>query len=276
MTISVANDGGDADLTASATALTFTTGNWNTAQTVTVSAATDADADNGTATFSHTPVGGGYSGVAAASVVTTEADVDTRGVAVAPTALSVQEGGSQNYTVKLNTRPSGEVTVSIARTGDGDLSASANALTFTTANWSAAQTVTVSARTDDDGDNGRAIFAHDASGGGYGAVAAASVVATEVDGDTRGVAVAPTSLSVPEGGKPCLHRGSGHKAVRQRYGRGRAKRRRRLRPHGIGDRPDLHHRELGRRANGDRERGGGCRHRRRHRDLLPHPERRRL
>ena len=118
VTVAVArNGGGDADLTASATALTFTAANWSTAQTVTVSAATDADGDNGTATFSHTPVGGGYDGVAAASVTATEADGDTRGVTVAPTALSVPEGGSQNYTVKLNTRPSGNVTISVANDG---------------------------------------------------------------------------------------------------------------------------------------------------------------
>ena len=105
--------------------------------------------------------------------------------------------------MKLNTRPSGGVTVSIARTGDNDLSASATALTFTIANWNAAQTVTVSARADDDADNGRAIFAHDASGGGYGAVAAASVVATEIDGDTRGVTVAPDGAVGSRGRQPC-------------------------------------------------------------------------
>ena len=201
VTVAVArNSGGDSDLSASTSALTFTTGNWNAAQTVTVSAQPDDDADNGTATFSHTVTGANYGGVEAASVAATEADDDIRGVAVDPTVLAVSEGGNQNYTVKLNTRPSGEVTVSVTRTGDGDLSASATALTFTTANWNAAQTVTVTAQADDDADNGRAIFAHDASGGGYGAVTAASVVATEIDDETRGVTVAPTALAVPEGG----------------------------------------------------------------------------
>ena len=236
---------GDGDLSASATALTFTTANWNAAQTVAVTAQADADADNGVATFSHTGSGGDYNGVAGDQVVATEADDDTRGIAVAPTALSVPEGGSQNYTVKLNTRPSGGVTVSIARTGDGDLSASATALTFTTANWNAAQTVTVSAQADDDADNGRAIFAHEASGGGYGSVAAASVVATEIDGDTRGVTVAPTALSVPEGGSRNYTVVLKHPPVRKRDRRGRELRRRR--PFGFGERPDLHHRELERR-----------------------------
>ena len=51
-TVSVTKvSGGDADLTASPTSLTFTTSNWATAQTVTVSAADDADATNGTASF---------------------------------------------------------------------------------------------------------------------------------------------------------------------------------------------------------------------------------
>ena len=139
VTVSIARTG-DSDLSTSKTALTFTTANWNAAQTVAVTAVADADADAGEATFAHTASGGGYGTVTVDSVVATEVDGDTRGVTVAPTALSVPEGGSQNYTVKLNTRPSGEVTVSIARTGDSDLSASTPALTYTAANWSTAQT----------------------------------------------------------------------------------------------------------------------------------------
>ena len=122
------------------------------------------------------------------------------GVTVVPTALSVPEGGSRNYTVVLNTRPSGNVTVAVGSSGDGDLSASANALTFTTANWGTEQTVTVSAAQDSDALAGEATFTHTPSGGGYAGVAAASVVATEIDDETPGVTVAPTVLSVPEGG----------------------------------------------------------------------------
>ena len=202
VTVSIAR-AGDGDLSASTAGLTFTTANWNAAQTVAVTARADDDADNGTATFSHTGSGGDYDGVTGDQVVATEADEDTRGVTVAPTALSVPEGGSQNYTVKLNTRPSGNVTISVANDGgDADLTASATALTFTAANWSTAQTVAVTARADDDADNGVATFSHTPVGGGYDGVAAASVIATEADGDTRGVTVAPTALSVPEGRQP--------------------------------------------------------------------------
>ena len=47
------DDGGDDDLTAAPTSLTFTPGNWNAEQTVTVSAAADDDQVNAVAVFSH-------------------------------------------------------------------------------------------------------------------------------------------------------------------------------------------------------------------------------
>ena len=275
VTISITNDGRDADLSASATALTFTTANWSTAQTVTVNAAEDSDALAGEATFSHTATGANYGGVAAASVVATEIDDEAPGITVAPTELSVPEGGTQNYAVVLDTRPSGEVTVSIARAGDADLSASANALTFTTANWNAAQTVAVTAQADDDADNGTATFSHTGSGGDYNGVTGDQVVATEADDETRGVTVDPTMLSVPEGGSQNYTVKLKHPAVRKRDDRGRERRRRR-RPHGVGDRPDLYHRELGHRADRNGIRRDGRGRRQWNRDLLPHPGRRRL
>jgi hypothetical protein len=63
--------GGDADLTASPTSLTFTTSNWATAQTVTVTAAQDTDSTAGTASF--TVAATGYTSVI---VSATETDDD--------------------------------------------------------------------------------------------------------------------------------------------------------------------------------------------------------
>jgi len=71
-TVSVTKvSGGDADLTASPTSLSFSTSNWATAQTVTVSAAQDSDTTNGTASF--TVAASGYTSVV---VSATEADDD--------------------------------------------------------------------------------------------------------------------------------------------------------------------------------------------------------
>ena len=191
---------GDSDLTVSATSLTFSTANWNTAQTVTVSAADDDDPDHGTATIAHTASGASeYADISIASVAATEADDDTPGVKLSTTALRVSEGGSANYTVVLNTLPPGNVTVSLSRTGDSDLTVSPTALTFTTANWNTAQTATVSAAADADAADGTATIAHRASGSGYSGLTA-ELTATEDDNDTAGVTVTPTELTVNENG----------------------------------------------------------------------------
>ena len=203
VTVSVAKQsGGDPSLTVSATALTFTTDDWSTAQTVMVSAAKDVDSTNGAATFAHSASGADYGSVVIDSVTATESDNDTPGVTVNPEALSVTEGSTASYTVALTTQPTADVTVSLSRSGDSDLTVSTTALTFTTADWSTAQTVTVTAADDDDAADGRATIAHTASSADSGyngiAITIASVTATEDDDDTVGVTVDPETLTVTE------------------------------------------------------------------------------
>ena len=125
------------------------------------------------------------------------------GVIVSETELTVTEGGSANYTVRLITQPTDDVTITVERvTGDEDLTASPDTLTFTNSNWSVQQTVTVSAAEDDDGAAGIAQFRHNVSSPGtvYHGVSAPGLKATEYDTDTIGVIVSPTALPVPEGG----------------------------------------------------------------------------
>ena len=193
--------GSDADITVDKTSLTFTTDNWSTAQEITVLAAEDDDAINGAATIEHTVSGGGYGGVTVSSVTATEADNDTAGVTVTPTALSVPEGSNAKYTVALDAQPSADVTiaVSFASGSDEDITVDKTSLTFTTDNWDAAQEITVLAAEDDDALNGVATIEHSASGADYGNVSVSLVTATEADNDTAGVTVTPTALTVTEG-----------------------------------------------------------------------------
>ena len=203
VTISVSlTAGSDADITVDKISLTFTPDNWDAAQEVTVSAAEDNDATNGAATIEHTASGGGYDNVSVPSVTATEVDNDTAGVTVTSTTLTVPEGGNATYAVVLDTEPSEEVTISVSLTAgsDADITVDKISLTFTRDNWDAAQEVTVSAAEDDDATNGAATIEHTASGGGYDNVSVSSVAATELDNDTAGVTVMPTTLDVPEGG----------------------------------------------------------------------------
>ena len=220
VTITVNSPAGDDNLTAAPTSLTFTTANWNAEQTVTVSAAEDADGMAGIRNFSHTVVStdGIYGGIGAPAVKAVEADNDTIGVIISPTTLSVPEGGSATYTVRLGTKPLEDVTVEATRDqrSDDDLTVSSDTdtdtdtdsvtLTFTNSNWNTEQTVTVSAAEDDaDELDGVAIFSHGtaSSDDDYYPLDVDSVTATEADNDkdqTRPSVAITTEASAPVGG----------------------------------------------------------------------------
>ena len=95
-----------------------------------------------------------------AGVAVTVTDDDTAGATVSETALEVAEGGSATYTVVLDAQPSGNVVISVTKSGSTDVTVSPATLTFSTANWSTAQTVTVAAAQDADAVNDAASIAH--------------------------------------------------------------------------------------------------------------------
>ena len=115
-TVTVAINSSNTNVTVSPSSLTFTGGsmsNWNIAQTVTVTAAEDDDAADDTATLTHVASGGGYDSVDNAILTVTVTDDETAGVMVSPTSLTVDEGGTNTYTVVLDTQPTAAVTVTI-------------------------------------------------------------------------------------------------------------------------------------------------------------------
>ena len=198
--VTVTVGGAAGDLTVEPEELTFTTLNWSTAQTVTVTAAEDEDSIvDAPVTLTHTVSGGGYDGVTAADVEVTIIENDIVGVTVAPEALEVREGSSEIYTVVLDTEPTGPVTVTVGGAA-GDVMVEPEELTFTTLNWSTAQTVTVTAAEDEDSIvDAPVTLTHTVSGGGYDGVTAADVEVTIIENDIVGVTVAPEALEVREG-----------------------------------------------------------------------------
>ena len=136
-----------------------------------------------------------------ADVTLTLEDDDTRGVTVSKSELDIDEGDDGAYTVVLDSKPTGSVTVTPSRSsGDADVTVS-GALTFTTVNWDTAQTVTVSAAQDLDAIDDTAVIGHAVSGGDYGSVVAASVDVTVDDDETAstGVTLTVSPDSVSEG-----------------------------------------------------------------------------
>jgi hypothetical protein len=95
-------------------------------------------------------------------------------------AVTVPEGGTATFQVKLAAQPAGDVLVTVGRVlGDGDISVTGGAsLTFTTANWGLYQTVTLAAAEDADVLNGTAVIRLSAAG-----FTDKDVNATEADND---------------------------------------------------------------------------------------------
>ena len=94
-----------------------------------------------------------YSDATCATEVTsdaTDADFAASSVVLSTIWHIIPEGESVPHTVWLSHQPSANVTVTVATSGDTDITASPATLTFTPSNWATPQTVTVSAAQDTD------------------------------------------------------------------------------------------------------------------------------
>ena len=199
----------DNDLTLDKTSLTFTTTDWNTPQTVTVTAEQDDDAvDETVVNLTHnvsSTVDNAYDGTIVDSVSVTVIDDDTVGVTVSPTAVTVVGGRSNEYSVVLDTEPAGDVSVTIAGLTTTDLSLDKTSLTFTTSDWSTAQTVKAIAL--EEAAPGTVTLTHtvsSAADGEYDGVSADSVAVTILEARDEpvvqvGVTTSDQELTVAEG-----------------------------------------------------------------------------
>lgn len=180
--------------TVSTSSLTFTADDWNIDQPVTVTGVDDFVVDGDVA---YTIITGpaqssdpAYSGYNPPDVSVVNKDNDTAGVIVSAAGLdglTIVEGHATNYTVKLSTQPSADVTVNITSsdTTQGG-TVSPPSLVFTSGNWSNAQPVTVTAADDlvVDGTTAWSINnSISSSDSTYGALAAIPVIVHTLDNE---------------------------------------------------------------------------------------------
>ncbi|MCC6124849.1 MAG: hypothetical protein IT426_07805 [Pirellulales bacterium] len=186
--------GSDVRMTASAAQLTFTPANWDQPQSVTISTPLDADNTNSSAWFDVS------AGGITAQTVTANA-IDLKSLIVSRNSLSVVEGNSDTFNVRLAGAPAADVTINVSKLtgGDDDLTASPATLTFTPADWNVPQTVTVSAAREmipnQDAVDGTADFLLSDPTGIYGS---RQVTATEAD-DWAHLIVSTNTLTILEG-----------------------------------------------------------------------------
>lgn len=190
VTVSVSKLSGDPDITVLAGAtLSFSPANWDTYQNVTLAAAEDTGASNGVAIIRCSANGWGITDVTA-----TEDDND-RIILSSVNAVTVPEGSTATFGVKLAGQPSETVIVTTSRvSGDTDISVqSGSSLEFNASNWNIYQTVTLAAANDGDATNGTATIRSSSPGW-----TSKDVLATEFDSqgapDTQPPSV-PTGLT---------------------------------------------------------------------------------
>ena len=144
------------EITVAREKITFRRGDWNKPRTTLITAPEDDDNLDATILITHTATaGGGYEGQVEVLRVTIE-DNDKPGIQVSRANIGIQESGSGTFTVRLNTEPTSNVTVTVEQPTGGDNTENADVtfepatLEFTTENWDEAQTVTVTAADDAD------------------------------------------------------------------------------------------------------------------------------
>ncbi|TLP75640.1 gliding motility-associated C-terminal domain-containing protein [Maribacter sp. ACAM166] len=197
------------EATVSAAQLTFTAANWDTPQTITVTGVEDDidRDDSATITVAINDAGSEdtFDALANQTVAITLTDDDTLGFIQSETALTIAEdGGTNTFTVVLGSEPESDVVFDVSSNDTNETTVSTAQLTFTSANWDTAQTITITGVDDDnDRDDSATITVaiNDAgSDNAFDALADQTVAITLTDDDTAGFTQNETALTIAEDG----------------------------------------------------------------------------
>ena len=191
---------GETDLMLGTTTFMFDRDTWDTPQTVTFTAGADDDAVNDTVSLAHTVSGADYAGLVTDDVTVTVEDTDTVGVIVSDTTMDITEGEEDEYSVKLRSAPTSDVTIRVTREAGSQVLLRKRSLTFTKETWNVDQAVPVEARSDEDSKNHEESIRHSVRGGEYDRVRADNVLVTITDDDIPvAVSFASSTYTVAEG-----------------------------------------------------------------------------
>ncbi len=189
--------------------LTFTPTNWNANQTVTITGVDDNLADGNqayTIQLALDSAGSDYSALDPDDVSVINTDMgETAGYTISSISGNTnEEGGTATFTVRLNSEPLENVLIDVTSSDPGEGTASPAVLTFTSTNWDADQTITLTGVDDDiaDGNQGYTIqLSLASSGSDYSGIDPSDVSAVNTDmGETAGFTVSIISGSTGEDG----------------------------------------------------------------------------
>ncbi|MEG4503495.1 S8 family serine peptidase [Microcoleus sp. F6_B4] len=149
----------------------------------------------------------GSSTIGSASATTTITNDDSAGISVNPDSglITTEAGGTATFTVQLNSQPTANVTVGLSSSNVAEGTVSTPSLTFTPANWSAPQTVTITGVDDNIADANQiyniVTAAAVSTDSNYSNFNPADVSVTNSDNETPGITVNPTAgLTTTEAG----------------------------------------------------------------------------
>jgi hypothetical protein len=199
----------------SGSVLTFTSLNWDTPQTVTVTGQNDVIADGNVAYTIIVTVDAAstddpnFDGANPndVSVINTD-DGDSVGVNVSAISQNTTEaGGTATFSIVLTSEPTGNVEIdSVSGDATEGVVTVGASRTFTPANWSTPQNVTVTGQ-DDELDDGNVLYtilvsvdAGNTADNNYDAIDPGDVSVTNTDNDTSGAVVTAISNNTTEGG----------------------------------------------------------------------------
>ena len=157
----------------------------------------DVDEDDETVTVS-----GSTGSLPVTPAAVTIADDDARGIRLSRQSVPVRENGEASYTVRLDSAPTGAVTMTLSVADNPDVTVFPATLGFTAATWDEARTVTVRAADDPDGDDDTATVTHAVEGADYAGMdpVALPVAVDDDDRASRTVQLALDPASVEEDG----------------------------------------------------------------------------
>lgn len=200
------SDSEAAESTISDSQLTFASANWNSAQQVTVTGVDDhlIDGDqNYTITLSVNNGDTNYQTLGDITIDATNKDNDVAALLVSKTTLQTSEdGGSDNFDIRLSAQPESDVTVTINGLDASEGSLSASSLTFTPGNWNTNQTLTVTGVNDEiaDGNIDYTLTATASSSyTPFDGIDPEDIDVTNLDNNTAGISVSPTDINLNEG-----------------------------------------------------------------------------
>ena len=214
VTISVSSSNTD-EGTVNPSSMGFSSSNWNTSQTVTVTGVDDSsdpvvdgntsykiNLGNTVSSSTH------YNNLKSGTLELSNTDNESPGVTLSSSSLTTSENGTNaTFTVKLDQKTTSDVTINLQSDDPGEGTPSPSALTFTTSNYSSAQTITIQAVDDALFDDNQsytiALKTISGTGTAYDGFDPADVSVTNTDNESAndvGIVPNTSSISVSETG----------------------------------------------------------------------------